>query len=593
MFATPQPVRGEVPLTGQMTPAGIPTGGINARDSLATMPPGDAIDLVNVVTSGFGLQTRGGYQWWAWNLSNSRSVSTIMSYYPAIAELSGVSAPNRTVQDKFLPPVIKMSDITVSGQLFACTNFNIYDITVGGAGPWTPITGVGTVTSDFWTWINFQNAAGGFLAACNNEGGYIVYGGAGFSNGFSTGFRTQASGFARISEGDTPGQISGVNPDLFAYLMVWKQRIWFIEKNSSRAWYLPPQQLTGQAFQFDFGPMFRHGGKLVALVNWTLDGGEGVDDYLVAFSSMGDVVIYKGYDPDAVVDDPNAFQLHGIWYVGALPKGYRCVDPYGGDVFVLSSRGITALSQLVSGKSGEEAIGQISYKIDPMITRLVRQSGQKDGWYMKYVPAQNYVVVGVPEQQLRSGVGQLVYATRQKAWQRFADLPMIEMTVHDNITFGGGDVLADVEAGGKVFVLFENGLDNVAPVGVAPDSLRSIPCRVIPAYSDFGAPGMWKSFPMIRPTFLAQVIPGLKLKILTDYSLPTQYSQPSLPVINEAQWDEALWDVGRWAGTPPAIRKWLGTSGGGYSATVQMDYESAGNLALTNIGWWTKSGGPL
>ena len=49
------------------------------------------------------------------------------------------------------------------------------------------------------------------------------------------------------------------------------------------------------------------------------------DDYLVALSYQGDVVIFKGYDPDTAGSDPNAFQLHGIWYVGAVPVGHRQV----------------------------------------------------------------------------------------------------------------------------------------------------------------------------------------------------------------------------------------------------------------------------
>ena len=82
-----------------------------------------------------------------------------MSFFPAEASSSGQESV------AFLPGLTKpsqvdISQITLSGFLFACTNNEIYDVTAGGEGPFTPETGVGVVTSDFWTWRNFQNAAG-------------------------------------------------------------------------------------------------------------------------------------------------------------------------------------------------------------------------------------------------------------------------------------------------------------------------------------------------------------------------------------------------------------------------------------------------
>jgi hypothetical protein len=117
--------------------------------------------------------------------------------------------------------------------------------------------------------------------------------------------------------------------------------------------------------------------------------------------------------------------------------------------------------------------------------------------------------------------------------------------------------------------------------------------RVIPAYSSFGSPGMLKSFPMIRPIVSAQQTPTVQLTILTDYSGSSFFSVPTLPVLDASLWDVDLWDVGRWGGFLKPIRKWLGTVGAGYAATVQVDFVGLGGTRVMAIDWWVKPGGPL
>jgi hypothetical protein len=42
--------------------------------------------------------------------------------------------------------------------------------------------------------------------------------------------------------------------------------------------------LYGTVTSWDFGSKFKHGGNLVGLWSWTVDGGIGIDDYLVAIA---------------------------------------------------------------------------------------------------------------------------------------------------------------------------------------------------------------------------------------------------------------------------------------------------------------------
>ena len=254
--ATPQNTPRAQPQLGAITPLAIPYKGLNARDTFAVMGPEYAISLTNVLVEPYGLRTRKGYTEWATGLPAAVPVSTMMSYYPATAAPALLSSPMKrefSMQHRLLVEPRSGSTTPPAGKLFAATGGgHIYNVTAGGPGPWTAEAGVVAPTAgDFWTWINFQNLAGAFLVACNDDGGYAYY------NGSSWAMPTAGAGI---------GQINGVNPSLLCYVVEHMKRLWFIEKASTRAWYLPVSQITGTVSEFNFGEQFRHGGSLAALV---------------------------------------------------------------------------------------------------------------------------------------------------------------------------------------------------------------------------------------------------------------------------------------------------------------------------------------
>jgi len=591
LFSQPQQVRNGQQTTSQIFAGQLPTKGINTRDAYARMAPDDAIDLINVVSDSYGMSTRFGFQEFAINLPGSKAVPTLMSYYPAPAHANIEPAGVKPYGQLQLKRPRAASPI-LGGTLFACTNGTVFDVTGGGVGPWVAQPNVSGRTTDYWSWLNYQNEASNFLCACNEDGGYYTYGGAGFSSGFSSGFSTSVSGFTHVVQGSLPGQINNVNPETFVYVASWKRRLWFIEKDSSRAWYLPAQQITGAATLFDFGANFRHGGRLVALVSWAADGGEGLDDYLVAFSSQGDVVIYKGTDPDSI----DTFGIRGIWYVGVLPRGSRCVDPIGGDVHVLSTTGLTQLSKLMAmGQIAAEVTEQSGSRIDPLIRQYMETMANFEGWYVKYIPHEQMVFVGVPQMVSNQGPTQLVLKIRQNAWSRYQGIPMDVIANHDQAVVSGGNVSApSLFGGGRVFQMFDNSLDFVTIAGGSSTSNGTmIKCRLVGAYQDFGTPGMFKNFNMVRPTFIAPLQPLVKLTLLTDYGQSYQFTTPTLPSPPNSRWNVSNWDQALWVGMSRPIKKWLGINGGGYSGTAQIDYVAAGGTRITAIDYNTEEGGPL
>ena len=589
MFGTPPQVRRALQPNNLMIPAQLPVNGINARDAYARMAPDDAVDLMNVLSNPYGLQVRNGYQEFATNIGANDTIGTMMSYYPATASIT--ANPNLFRYDVMEPPPAPMLAASlgnVGGQIFACTSGQIFDVTAGGSGPWVAQINV-AVANDLWSWCNFQNEAGAFLIACNYDGGYYIFGQVGFSDGFSNGFSVENVGFKKVLQGAISGQIFGTNPDNFVFVMAWKRRLWFIEKNTTRAWYLPVDQITGTVAPFDFGANFPHGGRLEVLINWTIDDGIGIDDNLIAISSEGDVVIYKGTDPN----DAATFGLVGIWYVGSVPAGKRFAEMLGGDVHILSVNGLSQASQLIAmGQIANEVTENTGSKIDPLLRSLMQSSQKEEAWYCKFIPHEQIFAIGVPEVYSGQGVTQLAYKVRQKAWSRLENLPFFTIINHSGVVFGGGRLSASgVNGGGKVYLVFDNATDN--QLLDSPQSGDMIRARVTPAFNSFGSAGMNKRFTMIRPTFVSAGNVSAKVTILTDFNRGTQFTAPTLPSSFGDVWNVGQWDVAKWSGVGLTRHKWLGVLGSGYTATCQIDAVALGGTVLTSIDWNVVAGGIL
>jgi hypothetical protein len=568
--ATMQNTRKARPALGQVIPVTIPTRGLNARDAFAVMNPQYAISLTNVTVEDFGIKTRKGYTEWALGIPGVGPVWTVMSYYPAPTVPVAKTFARRElslVARMLRAPVAEA--IAPAGKLFAARGGFIYDVTAGGAGPWVAEAGVGIPGGiAFWTWLNFQNAAGSFLLACNQIGGYAVYNGA----------------WTMPVAGAGVGQINGADPSKFCFVTEWKKRLWFIEFNSTRAWYLPVGQITGTVKEFNFGEQFRRGGKLVALVNWTVDGGEGVDDYLVAVSSQGAVVVYKGTDPDTVGD----FQLHGVWNVGPLPVGHRAVVMTGGDVHILSQFGVTPLTSLINSPIlGEIDQKRESYVIAPLIAHLMQAYDTFDGWQIQTLPSEELLAINVPPTALENPGDMFALKVTSGAWSMFKAMPYTSFVSIDSSIFAGTN-------DGRVVRAFDGTLDNVTRAAPTTSG-QPIQCQVTPAYQAMGAPGLQKRVPLIRPTFLASAKPTVSVTMLFDYGLPVSPVTPSIPLPPpESSWGSAIWGTALW-GAPlgQEMRQWIGTRGSGFVATAQLDYRCTRETLLTSIDYWAEPGGVM
>lgn len=468
-----------------------PLRGLNARDSLAAMKPTDALVLDNLVCRPSYVEIRKGWQNHVTGIL--ANVQTLVSYSP----LSG------------------------SRKLFAAAGGSIYDVTTAGVIGAAAVTGL---TNAYWSYAVLGNTGGNFLIMVNGTDTAQSYNG------------TTWAAWA----------VTGIATTSLSFVTTWKRRVWAIEKNSFRAWYLATDTITGALTSFDFKTVFTRGGYLVAILNWTVDGGSGVDDLFVAVSSEGEFALYQGSDPVSAA----TFSLQGTYYIGK-PVGTRFFTKFGGDILLLTAGGLVALSKyLQSAVLDETTI--LSDRIQQKIISDVASYSSTLGWELLTYFEDNLLILQVPGGSVGSRY-QYVMNTLTGAWSKTLIAPVITFATHDGRLYAGhSDRVANSWTGG---------LDNTTPITF----------RLVPAFSYFGTPTQGKLFLLGRLTIEASGSPTYLTRLFrdfdTNYLFPSQVPAPA----SGALWGVALWGVAIWGGLTSFYRRWFSLSGYAYSATCATE----------------------
>lgn len=518
-------------------PVPAPNSGINAVDGLLSMGergPEDAIFLYNLIPSSYGCKVRTGYREWC----------------------TGVGTEVRTL----LP-----FTGTSTTKLWGMASGGIYDLSTSQVGP-AINTAFPTVdsTSGYGQWTNFTTLAGVFALYCDESNGYYVY-------------DAGAGTWAKVTLGGGATQISGIDPALFVLPVIFKSRVWFVEKASARAWYLPVGSVFGAATAFNFGNKFKHGGTLVALYNWTVDGGEGTDDYLVAISSGGDVVIYRGNDPATATD----FLQHGQWYIGPPPAGRRIGGSFGGELYLLSAYGIIPLTRLIAGALIQQDDIYLSRKITPLINQQMLVGRQNVGWEIKLIPTENLLLSSVPK-RIGFDYAQFVQSLNSKGWAIYRDLPY-----YTGDTWEGVFYFSD--STGRVLI-HDGTQDNVSILGV---NGVAIEWSALSVFQEYGEVGRYKITQFIRPVFLSAQAPSYAVEARYEYNLSEVLPPPIPSVSTGSVWDVGVWDLALWGGDLFEIEKPVGGSGIGRNVAVAINGSSAATTILVRYDLMFTSGWQL
>jgi hypothetical protein len=467
------------------------------------------------------------------------------------------------------------------------------------------------ISSDKLQFVNITNQAGKFLVACNGVDPVMIYDGSAWfyvattttaatistitrvgtlatlttttAHGLITGNRVTISGATAndyngtyvitvtgantftYTMATTPAAnatvvgtytvigITGVNSNKFVNVNLFKNRLYFTEEDSLNCWYLPVDSIGGVASPLYFGGIARNSGYLQAMGTWTIDAGQGADDYAVFVTSMGEVIVYNGTDPD----NADTWLLKGVWQLGQT-FSRRCFFKWSGDLLLLTQDGLVPLASALQSSRLDPRIA-LTDKIYFAVSQAATTYYAQFGWQINYFASENMLILNIP---IPNGIEQYVMHTITKSWARFTGIQGYCWEV-------SGD--ADMHFGGNGFVgTFYSAL---------ADDENNITATAQQAYSYFDSPGQLKRFTLVRPILqstggVPNVLCGISVDFDTQSQLGAVQFNPNTQT--EGIWDTAKWDRNVWAGGLITTKIWQGVTGIGYTGSVNLNAASRG-----------------
>ena len=470
-----------------------PTGGLNTLDSIALMDSKYAVVLQNFIPTPSSVSLRSGSV--AHSTGLTGRVETLCAYNSASAS-----------------------------KLFAAIGGSIYDVTASGAVGAAVVTGK---TNARWQHVNFATTGGSYLIMVNGADAPMLYDG---------------TTWTAITGVSSPA-ITGVTSTDLINVSVFQNKLWFVEKNSMRVWYLSSASIGGLANQLDLSSLFPRGGYLMAMGDWTMDSGSGVDDYAVFISSEGEVAVYRGTDPASA----STWALVGVYQIGS-PVGRRCLMKFASDLVIINQDGIQLISQALTS-SRVTLTSSVTDKIQPTITNAVTTYGSSFGWETILFSSQNVIMLNVPSAY---GSQQYVMNTITKGWCNFTgwDASCFEV-MNDRLFFGTTDGVMEAFVG-------------------TDDAGTAINGHALQAFSYMGNQNL-KNFTMARPILATNANDiGVLLSINTDFNVLEPIGTPTYTSGTAGVWGASLWGIGLWGGAMSIKKDWNTVGATGLSGALYM-----------------------
>lgn len=486
--------------TSSQTSITAPVGGWNARDALSDMDPADAVILDNLFPTTSDVMLRKGFTNHVTGIGNQ--VESLMPY----------NSPTTST-------------------LFCAAGTAFYNVTSSGAVGAAVQTGL---TNARWQSVNFATAGGNFMYAVNGVDSPRLWDG---------------SSWLAVT-GVSATAITGVTTSNLIHVNVFAKRLWFVEKESLKVWYLPVDSIGGAASAFDLRSEAKRGGYLVAMGTWTIDAGEGADDHAVFITSEGEIIVYRGTDPS----DADNWSRVGVWYMGS-PIGRRCFEKFGGDLAIVTRDGLIPMSKaLISDRTNPRVA--LTDKIQGAMNTAAVSYGDSFGWDVTFYAEGTMLVLNVP-----AAVGsqqQYVMNTITGAWCRFTGWPANCFEVFQGDLYYGGN--------GVVCKAWDT----------LGDNSTNITGDVLQAYSYFGSKGRLKQFKMARPIFGSNGSPAITIGMNLDFEDREPTASLSFSPSIYGTWDTGEWDTDIWGGGLAQILQWLTLGGLGIAGAIRMRIASNG-----------------
>lgn len=497
-----------------------PVLGWNARDAIANMKAGYAYKLDDWFPTASNVVLRKG----------------------SAAHVTGISGEVETLET-YKPE-------SGSQSLWGWANNSIYNVTSAGAVGAAAVT---ALSANRWQVTNMATTGGNFLLCVNGADNMRLYDGATWT---------------AITNVSVPA-ITGIATTALVHLNVYKERAFYIEKDSLSAWYAAAGAFAGALTELPLQAVFKSGGYLMAMGTWSLDGGAGMDDYAVFVTSQGEAAVFQGNDPGSAA----TWGLVGVYNIGK-PIGRRCMEKLGGDLLIITTDGVVPASKAFVKARSDAAIA-ITDVIQGAMAESVGLYGSEFGWELTLYPEGPALILNVP---ISAGQQQYVMNTYTKAWCKFTGWEancFAEM--NGSLYYGGSTVVRKAWTG-------------TADLAVA------ITGNMISAFNYFGDRSHFKYMTLMQPIFGWDAAPSsILVGVNMDFETSDPTSEITLPQTTGGTWDSGLWDTAMWGGETEVKNSWYTAVGTGYAAAFHAKVTSslASNLNFSAVNFLYQRGSPL
>jgi hypothetical protein len=412
-------------------------------------------------------------------------------------------------------------------RLFASDAGAIYNVTAPASPVVQPVAELSGQTGGFYSSVMFANSGGDFLVAVNGSDARLLYNGSTWS---------------------TAPAITGVSSSDLSHVWVFKNRLFFIEKDTMNAWCLAVDAIGGAAIKISLSGVFKKGGSLLFGETWSIDAGDGLDDVCIFVSTTGEVVGFVGNDPA----DPTDWIMSGRYDIGR-PLGPNAHLRAGGDVVIATIDGLVPLSAAMIKDPAALSLAAVTRAIEDEWKRQAVARESSPNWCCVKWVARNMAIIGLPKVGAAEPYCYVVNLLTG-AWAKYT----------------GWDISALAEVGNVIFFATPAGGIFIAEAGGSDDG-EAYASTYVGLFDHLGLPSAMKSVKMARASWLYRKPFLPKISFTFDYlpalgSYPNAAVHPDLDLWDVGAWDQALWDSGT---AQQIVTRWVAVAGSGFAVAPQ------------------------
>jgi hypothetical protein len=340
-----------------------------------------------------------------------------------------------------------------------------------------------------------------------------------------------------------------LNANDFHIVVAHMNRLFFADESNLAVYYLPLQQKDGVLEVLPLNAIFKRGGTIKAVATWTVDGGMGLDDQLVIFTTNGECAIYSGVDPDTDIG------LVGVYRFDP-PMSKHSVINYGGELYVMIPTGVTPMTSMI--KAGKEGLEAVDRSVVQEFLQHSISHRDNSGWELFLNPSSGRLFCNLP-----MGGGryhQMIRHMPKAVWSKFQDIPSRCWGWINPYVYFGDDV-------GNIYQMHPQ---------YQSDDGKAIRVDVMLAWSQFKTSAL-KHFKMVLPHIVSDGNPRPYVDVKVDYDLTdvTNWPEISDVVVGGAAWDVAEWDKADWVGGNKNYGNWTGVGSLGRVGAVRLSAQIA------------------